>query len=95
MVREWPDNTRGERVLVRSEAALSVGASRGGWRGGRTSFFIACMMFDSFTFGGGGAMRPQRIWSCFSFSVASRRCVRSFFRSRFVSGSGRGGGGGG
>ena len=59
------------------------------------SSFIACIRFEIFTFGGGGGISPQRIWSWRSFSAARRRCVRSFFRSRFVSGSGCGGGGGG
>eukprot|EP00962_Isochrysis_galbana_P061415 scaffold36857_cov197-Isochrysis_galbana.AAC.1 len=56
---------------------------------------MASIRLASFTLGGGGAMRPQRIWSCFSFSAASRRCARNFLRSFFVSGSGCGGGGGG
>ena len=58
-------------------------------------FVIACIKLEIFTFGGGGGISPQRIWSCFSFSAASRRCVRSFLRSRLVSGSGCGAGGAG
>ena len=56
---------------------------------------LACIKFEILTLGAGGATKPQRIWSCFSFSAASRRCVRSFLRSFFVSGRGCGGGAGG
>tara|TARA_B110001452_G_scaffold199806_1_gene169769 strand:- start:130 stop:369 length:240 start_codon:yes stop_codon:yes gene_type:complete len=59
------------------------------------SSFIACIRLEILTLGGGGGISPQRIWSCRSFSAARRRCVRSFLRSRFVSGSGCGGGAGG
>mmetsp|Transcript_62237 Transcript_62237/g.110962 ORF Transcript_62237/g.110962 Transcript_62237/m.110962 type:complete len:265 (+) Transcript_62237:1180-1974(+) len=42
------------------------------------------------TLGFGGSIRPSLTCSCFSFSRAIRPCVRIFFRSAFVSMSGRG-----
>mmetsp|Transcript_1771 Transcript_1771/g.4549 ORF Transcript_1771/g.4549 Transcript_1771/m.4549 type:complete len:283 (-) Transcript_1771:490-1338(-) len=71
----------------------------------RTSFSIAVgsavassvstrIRLEILTFGFGGSNKPWRIISCFSCSRCCRRCVRSFFCSRFVSFRGCGGGGG-
>mmetsp|Transcript_5080 Transcript_5080/g.18145 ORF Transcript_5080/g.18145 Transcript_5080/m.18145 type:complete len:272 (-) Transcript_5080:35-850(-) len=88
------------RASFRSSCALCLSAicsrtSRSTAVGSAVASSVSTRIrFEIFTFGLGGSSSPCLIISCFSCSRAMRRCVRSFFCSRFVSFSGCGGGGG-